>query len=77
MKKMLVVTLLIPFAAFGNSFKTLYDSNGRVTGRVQTDPQGRKTFYDSSGRVTGRALTDPQGRTTFYDASGRVTGRAR
>ena len=79
MKKTLVAItlLLMPFAAFASDWQTLYDSSGRVSGRVQTDSQGRQTSYDSSGRVTGRALIGNRGMTTFYDASGRVTGRVR
>ena len=72
---LVVIALLMPFAAFAGEWQTVYDGQGRVTSRIQTDPQGRQTFYDSAGRVTGRALPGNRGMTTFYDASGRVTGR--
>ena len=68
------IMLLLTPAAHSQSSRTIYGSDGKVSGRTHTDSQGSTTIYGADGRVTGRTSTDSSGTTTFYGADGRKTG---
>ena len=64
MKTIITILLLLASTGAMAQQQTIYDPNGRVTGR-QLPSKGSKTIYDASGSVTGRTSTDSQGTTTI------------
>jgi len=66
--------LLTSSAAHAQSQRTIYGSDGRVTGRTVTDSQGNGTIYGADGRVQSRTSTSSDGTVTIYGADGRKAG---
>ena len=70
----ILLTLLTTDVLAQSQSRTIYGSDGKVSGRTSTDTQGSTTVYGADGRVEGRTSTDSSGTTTIYGANGRKAG---